>query len=196
MLLNKLLNQKIVFLVLIIVVVLISNIELDFWSLRRNLDSVQYIEYIENYSDEYDIEKELLAAVIYVESRFDPYSESSRGAQGLMQIMPATAYWIAENLNEKDFSIEQLKDPELNIRFGSWYFSYLYEKFDKDLIKALAAYNAGQTNVFRWIKAGWQGEIDSEKIRYSETYNFINRVISTRDHYRENRSSKLFASKP
>ncbi len=194
MLSNKLLNQKIILLVLFITVILIPNIELDFWSLRRNLDSVKYIEYIENYSDKYDIEKELLAAVIYVESRFDPYSESNRGAQGLMQIMPSTAYWIAENLNEKDFSIEKLKDPELNIKFGSWYFSYLYDKFDKDLVKTLAAYNAGQTNVIKWVQDGWQGEIDSKKIKYIETYNFINRVISTRDHYRNSRNSRLFAS--
>lgn len=180
----KLVDKKIILLVLFITVILILNIEIDYWSLRRNLDSVRYLEYIENYSAEYGIEKELLAAVIYVESRFDPYSESNRGAQGLMQIMPSTAYWIAENLNEKDFSLEKLKEPELNIKFGSWYFAYLYNKFDKDLVKTLAAYNAGQTNVYKWIQAGWQGDIDSEQIKYRETYNFINRVISTRDYYK------------
>lgn len=184
MLSKRLVDKKIIFLVIIIAVFLILNIEIDYWSLRRNLDSVKYLEYIENYSAEYGIEKELLAAVIYVESRFDPYSESIKGAQGLMQIMPSTAYWIAENLNEKDFSIEKLKEPETNIKFGSWYFSYLYHKFDKDLVKTLAAYNAGQTNVFNWIQSGWQGDINPEKIKYRETYNFINRVISTRDYYK------------
>lgn len=190
-------NKRIYFVIptyLLIALILLLNINFDFWSLRRNFESVQYKAEIEKYASQNGIDQELLAAVIYVESRFNPDSESNRGAVGLMQIMPATAQWIAEQLGEGDFSLAKLKDPEINIRFGSWYFAYLYEKFDQDLVKALAAYNAGQTNVARWTAEGWQGEIDRDKIKFKETYHFVKRVISTRDFYKEIEEHKFYLS--
>mgnify|MGYP006308019583 FL=1 len=119
----------------------------DLWNIRRNLEPVKYKNEIDKYAEEFSLQPELLAAIIYVESRFDKYSVSSKGAVGLMQLMPSTAYWVAKELGYKDFSLQDLDDPDLNIKFGSWYFAYLYQKFDKDLIKTIAAYNAGETNV-------------------------------------------------
>jgi soluble lytic murein transglycosylase len=149
------------------------------------LEPVKYKSEIDKYAEEFSLQPELLAAVIYVESRFDKYSISSKGAVGLMQLMPSTSYWVAEKLGYKDFSLKDLDDPDLNIKFGSWYFSYLYQKFDHNLIKTIAAYNAGETNVRKWLANGWSAEL-KEKLPFPETDNFVRRVVSTRDYYREN----------
>jgi len=163
----------------------VINSNFDLWSIRRNIEPVKYQAVIDKYADEFSLEPELLAALIYVESRFDKYSCSSKGAVGLMQLMPSTAFWIAEELGYNDFKLEDLKDPELNIKFGSWYFAYLHQKFDSELVKAIAAYNAGESNVRNWIRAGWDGNIE-EKLPYKETDNFVRRVISTKDYYKKN----------
>jgi len=123
--------------------------------------------------------------LIYVESRFNNYSKSSKGAVGLMQLMPSTAIWIAEEMGYNNFKLSDLNDPELNIKFGSWYFAYLYQKFDKNLIQTIAAYNAGERNVRIWISEGWEGNINKE-LPFKETDNFVRRVISTKNFYKEN----------
>ena len=168
-------------------VILFSLINIDFnlWIIRRNLAPVKYQAEIDKYAEEFSLEKELLTALIYVESRFNKSSESPKGAVGLMQLMPSTAYWIAEELGHNNFTLTDLREPEINIKFGSWYFSYLFQKFDKNLIKTIAAYNAGENNVRNWINNGWQGDI-KQKLPFSETDNFVRRVISTKKYYKEN----------
>ncbi len=168
----------------IIFLMLMSN-DFDLWTIRRNFEEIKYEAEIDKYAEEFAIEKELLAALIYVESRFDNYSQSSKGAVGLMQLMPSTAIWIAEELGHNDFKLEDLNNPELNIKFGSWYFAYLYQKFDKNLIQTIAAYNAGENNVRIWISNGWDGNINT-RLPFEETDNFVRRVISTQNFYKEN----------
>jgi len=167
----------------IVFLIFMSN-DFDLWTIRRNFDQIKYQAEIEKYAEEFAIEKELLAALIYVESRFNNYSKSSKGAVGLMQLMPATAIWIAEELGYNNFQLEDLNNPELNIRFGSWYFNYLYQKFDKNLIQTIAAYNAGEKNVRIWINNGWKGNVN-KKLPFKETDNFVRRVISTKNFYEE-----------
>ncbi|MFW6252045.1 MAG: lytic transglycosylase domain-containing protein [Halanaerobium sp.] len=182
---------KLIILFVIFIFLLISaNSNFDLWTIRRNLEPVQYKTEIYKYAEEFSIDPELLAAVIYVESRFDKYSISSRGAVGLMQLMPSTAVWISEEIGHKNFSLEDLDDPELNIKFGSWYFAHLYHKFDKNLIKTIAAYNAGENNVKKWINDGWDGELE-EELPFKETDNFVRRVISTKDYYSKTRNNLL-----
>lgn len=168
--------------VLILIILVLSFIGFDFWILRRNFSGIKYRALIEKYAEKFKVEPELLAAIIYVESRFNKNSKSYRGAMGLMQLMPETAFWIAGELKHDGFDLNDLNDPETNIKFGSWYFSYLHEKFNGDLIKTVAAYNAGETNVRRWIDNGWQGGI-KEKLPFAETDNFVRRVISTKRYY-------------
>jgi len=167
------------------------NINIDLWTIRRNFDPVKYQTEIDKYADKFSLEPELLAAIIYVESRFNNSSKSNKGALGLMQLMPSTAFWIAEELGYKNFSLEDLENPELNIKFGSWYFAYLREKFDNNLIKSIAAYNAGENNVRNWIEDGWEGNIE-QKLPYKETDNFVRRVLSTKDYYQKN-NLKIFS---
>ena len=179
------LTKIVIFIILSILLFVFINNDFDLWTIRRNFEQIKYQTEIEKYAKEFAIEKELLAALIYVESRFNNYSKSSKGAVGLMQLMPSTAIWIAEELGYNNFKLEDLNNPEVNIKFGSWYFAYLYQKFDKNLIQTIAAYNAGERNVRVWISEGWEGNINKE-LPFKETDNFVRRVISTKNFYKEN----------
>jgi len=187
---KKFSNVKSIIILLIIVIIFFN---FDLWSFRRNFEEVKYKDIIEKYASKYSIDAELLAAVIYVESRFDSQAVSHKGAVGLMQIMPATAFWAAEKIGDEEFSEAKLKIPDYNIKIGGWYFAYLLNKYNNDVIKALAAYNAGHTNVSRWISRGWEGEVDIEGIEFKETYYFVKRVISTQDFYKS-LNKELFIS--
>ncbi len=115
----------------------------------------------------------LVAAVIHAESRFRADAISPAGARGLMQIMPATGSWIAEQISVEgpiDFD-----DPDTNIRFGTWYLAYLLERYDGDITNTLAAYNAGPSAVDRWTSAG--------ETPYAETSTYVSRVLSRRRVY-------------
>jgi len=90
----------------------------------------------------YDLAPELILAVIFTESSFDPHAESAMGALGLMQLMPATATQLAQELELEWKGRQLLTDPESNILMGSYYLRKLLHRFD-DLNVALAAYNVG-----------------------------------------------------
>ena len=121
------------------------------WYLRMRYP-LRYADIVRGHAENYRLEPELLAAVIYTESKFDPEAESQSGAIGLMQLLPATAEGIAQRTGGSRFETEDLYDPELNVRYGSWYLRHLLDKYDGDLRKALAAYNGGQGNVDRGIQ--------------------------------------------
>lgn len=103
-------------------------------------------------ASEYKIPEDIIYAVIWVESRFNPQAISPVGAKGLMQLMPSTAKYLAECI-EWEKSINEFK-PEFNILAGSYYIARLIEQFDGNVELALAAYNAGPTKVRRWLKEG------------------------------------------
>jgi soluble lytic murein transglycosylase len=92
----------------------------------------------------------LVAAVIYAESKFDPRT-SPAGALGLMQIEPATARYLAHLSGGTAFKVADLAHPNVNIAYGSYYLRYLLNRYDGNRTLALAAYNAGMTNVDRWV---------------------------------------------
>ncbi len=119
------------------------------------------------------LDPHLVAAVIHAESRFRQDAVSPADARGLMQIMPATGTWIAQQIG-LDGPID-LEDPDTNIRFGTWYLAYLLERYEGDLRTALAAYNAGPSTVDRWQVAG--------EPPYSETATYISRVLDRRQVY-------------
>ena len=102
----------------------------------------------------YDLDPALLAAVIYSESRFRPHVRSARGAIGLMQLLPSTAEGIATRTGGTKFVPSDLDDPELNVRYGSWYLRHLRQHYagrPDAMTLALAAYNAGMANVDSWV---------------------------------------------
>ena len=100
---------------------------------------------------EYGIPEDLVFGIIWVESRFNPQAVSPVGARGLMQIMPATADYLAELMKWK--GNHDSFDPEFNIAAGTYYIARLIDQFGGDVNKALAAYNAGPTKVRRWLAA-------------------------------------------
>jgi len=125
-----------------------------------------------------ELEPSLILAVIKAESSFRPLVESHAGAQGLMQLMPPTAAWMAEQMGKTDFDPADVWNPEINIAIGSFYLNWLKNYYDGNLNLALAAYNAGLGNVNRWL-ANPEFSSDGENldvIPFRETYNYLNRV--------------------
>jgi len=137
---------------------------------------VRYLDIIEAHAG--DLEPSLVLAVIMAESSFRRGAESHRGAQGLMQLMPATAQEIAEQMGKVDFSPEDVWIPEINIAMGTFYLNRLKNLFDGNLELALAAYNAGQGRVNSWL-SNPEFSADGQNldvIPFPETYNYLRRI--------------------
>ena len=154
------------------------------WLILSPPNAVQRLRYplhyrsiVAGHARNYQLDPALLAAVIDVESKFHADARSSSGAIGLMQILPATAYGIAERTGGSKFRKQDLYDPEINVRYGSWYLRHLLDKYG-DERTALAAYNAGQDNVDRWLARG-------SGIRYAETRAYVDRVEKLKRIYRD-----------
>jgi soluble lytic murein transglycosylase len=142
--------------------------------------------WINRYAESRKLDPALLCAVILEESRFDPQALSVAGARGLMQIMPATGKEIAKSLKVRPFEEQKLYDPEVNIRFGSWYLARLLEEFGGKAHLAVAAYNAGPRAVKDWLARfpGLSEDEFVERIPYLETRNYVVRVLTSRQVYR------------
>ena len=137
---------------------------------------LKYRDLIEKNAADFGLEPSLVASVIFEESRFKADAKSGAGAQGLMQIMPDTASFIAKNLGE---SLPQnITEPEVNIRYGSWYLKYLLGKSGNDEKAALASYNAGPGNVASWQSQG-------QKIQFKETADFVSRLEKSKNIYQQ-----------
>ncbi|PRP91337.1 Soluble lytic murein transglycosylase precursor [Enhygromyxa salina] len=115
---------------------------------RERILAVQGI--VERAAAEHQLDPTLINAMIWVESRFEPTAKSSSGARGLMQLMPATAAYLAKRMGERS---ARAYDPEFNVRAGALYLAEMIEKFG-DEQQAVAAYHAGPGNVRRWVDAG------------------------------------------
>jgi soluble lytic murein transglycosylase len=137
---------------------------------------LEYEHIVRGHARQYDLDAALLAAVIYRESKFDADARSSSGALGLMQLLPETAEGIAQLTGGSRFEVDDLFDPEINVRYGSFYLRRLLRKYDDERL-ALAAYNAGQANVDEWIASG------EEEIPFPETREFVDNVLDAREIY-------------
>lgn len=128
----------------------------------------------------------LIAAVIYAESRFEDQT-SHAGARGLMQVTPETAELIERLSGGSTFVTEDLANPDINIRYGSYYLRYLIDKYGGNEVAALAAYNAGETRVNRW--GGSDLEVDD--IPFQETHAYVEDVLDKREEYRRHYAEEL-----
>lgn len=138
---------------------------------------LRYSEYVRVHARENGLDPALLAAVIYQESKFDAGAESNSGAIGLMQLTPSTAHGIAVRTGGSRFQTADLLDPEINIRYGSWYLANLFRKY-RDERLVLAAYNAGQGNVDRW-------QAEGKPIAFAETRAYVSRVEHLKQVYHD-----------
>ncbi len=128
----------------------------------------------------------LIAAVIYAETKFDP-RPSPAGAQGLMQILPATAYYLAHLSGGIRFTASDLSDPSVNVAYGSYYLRYLLDHYNGNEMLAVAAYNGGLTNVDRWVaRAQSEGhQLTVQEIPFAQTREYVQRVLGAEQAYRE-----------
>jgi len=154
----------------------------SFWKLFYPLP---YREAVVQRSKQFQLDPFLVAAVMRVESKFNPYAESPRGARGLMQLMPDTARWAAGQMG-LDFDEENLLEPDYNILLGCWYLANLESEFESNTVLTLAAYNAGRGNVRQWIvNEGLEGEVERiEQIPFPETREFVRRVLADYERYK------------
>ncbi len=135
-----------------------------------------FLEPIENWSQQRQINPLLVTALIRQESRFMPGIESVAGAKGLMQVMPDTGAWIAQKIKLKQY---ELSDPEDNIKLGTWYLDYTHREYDDNSMLAVASYNAGPGAVGGWVAKRGVGDPDVfvESIPYDETRGYVKSVF-------------------
>jgi len=138
------------------------------WYLRARYP-LRFEHIVRGHAENYRLDPALLAAVIYQESKFKPEARSKSGAIGLMQLLPETAKGIAARTGGSEFRVEDLDDPEINVRYGSWYLRHLLDKYGSEE-RALAAYNGGQGN-------------EDRGVRYPETLRYVENVLHLRDIY-------------
>ena len=146
---------------------------------------IEYSEYVEKYSNEYNIDKYLIYALIKAESNFDEKAISNKGAKGLMQIMDSTAEDISKDLSI-DLKDNSLLSPDINIKLGTKYISDLIKKYDS-IELALTAYNAGGRKVDSWISENTikSDGSDIENIPYSETNIYVRKILRDYKIYKE-----------
>lgn len=144
----------------------------------------KYAEIVERYAEEYRLPPELLYAVIKTESNFDPEAVSRVGAIGLMQIMPETFIWLTEKTGER-LPPEYLTEPEVNIRYGTFFLHFLYEYYG-NYETALAAYNAGMGNVAKWLSSDeYAKDGILVKIPFRETERYVRLVTKRAEQYKK-----------
>jgi soluble lytic murein transglycosylase len=144
---------------------------------------LRYAAIVRGHAANYDLDPALLAAVIEQESKFRADARSRTGAIGLMQLQPSTAEGIAVRTGGTRFVLSDLYIPELNVRYGAWYLHHLLLKYH-DERTALAAYNAGQDNVDRWLARG-------EGVQFAETRAYVDHVERLKTIYRRAYASQL-----
>ena len=168
--------------------ILIGFVTDAIWSyVEKEQHPINYEEIVSRYSEKYNVPKDLLFAVIKVESNFDPQAMSSAGALGLMQMMPKTFEELTTKHLCENLPFESLTDPEVSIRYGTYYLAYLYRYFDYNWHNAIAAYNAGLGNVSRWLKSSENVDENGNLVRfeYKETRSYVHKVEQARTMYQE-----------
>jgi soluble lytic murein transglycosylase len=153
---------------------------------------LRHEDIIRQQAEDKGLDPALIAAVIYEESRFRDRT-SPAGAKGLMQIVPGTARFIANRTGGTAFELRDLGTPQVNIAYGSWYLRHLLDRYEGEQDLAVAAYNAGERNVERWIEeAGGEDEFDpDEHIDFPETRAYVAGVAKHRDEYARHYEEEL-----
>ena len=169
-------NLKKIILVLISITIILLGTT---YGVKKYIFAYKYEEYVNKYSEMYDLDPLLVLSVIKTESKFNETAQSKKGAKGLMQIMDDTGAWAAEEVGIKGFTPNMLYSPEINIQLGCWYLDNLLDQFE-DLSLALTAYNGGSGNVTKWLqdpKYSKTGE-QLEHIPFPETKKYVDKVTT------------------
>jgi soluble lytic murein transglycosylase len=148
-------------------------------AVMRTMYPLKYTATIREVSDENDLDPTFVAGVIYTESRFRPDAESQSRAYGLMQLLPESARFIQRKSGiEGDY-----RDPEVNIRLGTWFLGHLEDRYNGDERLMLAAYNSGEANVDAWVSD--EGFDIAKDIPYKETRKYVDKALQAQKTYQE-----------
>jgi peptidoglycan lytic transglycosylase len=147
---------------------------------------LKHEDIIRQQATEKNVPPDLIAAVIWRESKFSDQT-SSAGARGLMQITPSTAGEIEKLSGGETFEFDDLADPQLNISYGTFYLRHLLSLYADNELAALAAYNAGPANVSDWGGAS----LGLEDIEFEETRDYVEDIVEKRADYVENYRDEL-----
>ena len=150
---------------------------------------MEYAAMVRARAGEFGLEPAYVAAVILAESDYDPNAVSSANAQGMMQLLPDTAQWVAHKLGE-EYIEGSLFDAEINMRYGCWYLDFLMRRYDGDKRCASAAYHAGQGTVDKWLQNPEYSKDGAtlDVIPYKSTDTYVQRVLKYYEKY-----AKLYA---
>ncbi len=153
---------------------------------------LQYASIIRRQAAEKHLDPALIAAVIYAETRFNPRT-SPTGAEGLMQIEPATARFLAHRSGGIGFTLSDLGTPQVNIAYGSYYLRYLMNEYRGSKVLALAAYNGGDTNVNVWLQRvqARHKRFTIADIPIPQTRGYVAEVLSKQHAYRSKYARQL-----
>lgn len=145
----------------------------------------EYQQDIVTYSQKNKVDPFLIAAIIKNESNFNHKAVSKVGAVGLMQIMPDTGRWIAEQMGLESYNDTDLYQTRTNIRMGCWYLGELDHEFKHNLALVMIAYNAGRGQTHAWMEAyGWDDNFnDLKAIPFPDTREYVAKVLQDRDKY-------------
>ena len=148
-----------------------------------------YEEYVIKYSNEFEVDPVLVFSVIKVESNFIPTATSNVGARGLMQLMSDAYDWVKFRLEDDSESFDDMYDPETNIRYGTYYLSFLMERYDNSIDLTAAAYHCGMGQVDSWLE---DGTISAENFKVEDipeendqTSHYINKINDAYSAYKE-----------
>lgn len=157
------------------------------WFQKKYIYPFPYQGLVYQYALENNLDPFLVAAVIRTESKFRPGARSPKGAMGLMQMMPDTAKWVAEQNEIHSFTLEQLEQPDVSIKMGTWYLSSLQQEFKHNELLMLSAYNGGRGNVKQWMRQyGWNMQFtDIQQIPFKETREYAVKVLRSKQRYQE-----------
>lgn len=174
----------------ILSLLILSALIAFFWTkvdtaIEKKSHSTEYLEIVEKYSDAHSVPKELVLAVIKTESKFKSDAISQAGAVGLMQMTPDTFVWLCEKNSDLSNDPNLLYTPDVNIRYGVYYLDMLYSEFGS-WETALAAYNAGPTNVRKWLAdPEYSQDGVLTHIPFKETREYVEKVIKAKNKYIE-----------
>lgn len=186
-------KRRVVVSLVLLVAVIILVTSNTFW---RWMYPIGYQSLIQKSAAQNQVDPLLVASVVRVESQFHQKDVSHAGAIGLMQLMPDTAQWIADEMTQQGTKLvgdassqtnaKNLASPELNIQLGTWYIHYLIVQFHGNEVAAIAAYNGGPKRVNEWLSSGvWNGHLQNiTDIPVGETRHFVDRVFYNYDLYK------------
>ena len=161
-------------------VAIMTLVKADYWDDLALRFPVSYLDQVQSNADWQQLDSAIIFGLIRQESMLDNNAKSAVGARGLMQIMPETGQQIARNLNEPWQTENSLFNPDINIKYGAFYYKQLLNRFDGHFALAAAAYNAGPSRVVKWLPGDKSvpADIWIETIPFKETRKYVTSVLS------------------